>query len=42
MDKDLEKCDCGCHYSDFAYRGGVDCALCGDNHIEDSPSQPLN
>ena len=28
------KCECGCHYSDFAYRGGKDCAMCGDFHEE--------
>ena len=32
FNRDSEKCPCGCHYSDFAYRGGKDCAMCGDNH----------
>lgn len=30
-----EECYCGCHFSDFAYRGGIDCAMCGDKHKED-------
>lgn len=28
MEESMEVCQCGCHCSDFAYRGGVDCAMC--------------
>ncbi len=27
-----QECDCGCHYSDFAYRGGKNCGMCGHQH----------
>ena len=30
-------CPCGCHSSDFDYRGGVGCGMCGDNHGRDKP-----